>query len=304
MRSQARPHEIPPETYRDPTWDPMRSQVRSTDIPGGISVYVSGETTWDPRWDLGRSQARPREIPGGISVNMSQARPREIPGGISVVSGETAQECFIFSWVRVAQERQTDRPLRARVLNYGRFAQEVQTDGALRARVLIMGASRKHGRKNQFLMEERTSAALRARVLNMGCFAQECFKFMGALRARKSNGWGASRKSAHFEWSKKSLIEGGTDIRAAACVIPPSMSDFSDHFCAKRPIISIRSCAKRVIPMFDILARSAPWGYSFMNPFPWMKLDFDFQKTKSTESVLQIYTNQLSDSIQKIKVKF
>jgi len=75
----------------------------------------------------------------------------------------------------------------------------------------------------------------------MARFTQESFQMMGALRARTSNGWGASRKSVNYgrlaqKWTKKSLIEGGCGRRPRMCV-PPSMNDFSNHFLRQAPII-------------------------------------------------------------------
>jgi len=62
----------------------------------------------------------------------------------------------------------------------------------------------------------------------MGRFAQEMVKLWGASRKNGFNKVGASRKNGR----KKSLIEGGTGM-APRMPVPPSMSDFSDHSCAK-----------------------------------------------------------------------
>jgi len=96
-----------------------------------------------------------------------------------------------------------------------------------------------------------------------GRFAQKC-QTNWALRARTVYHGGASRKKR----SKKSLNEGGMDI-------PPSLSDFSDHSCAKHPQCN-HSCAKRPInkPLLreapntlTVLARKAPHGAIFGKGF-------------------------------------
>jgi len=153
-------------------------------------------------------------------------------------------------------------------VNYGRFAQTWSKKSIFEEGKDIRGASRKSVKYG----------ALRARMLSIhGRFAQECF--YGGARARNSNGWGASRQSVNYgrfeqTWSKKSIFEGGTDIRGASrrsvrlwgasrrhpkaprMYIPPSMSDFFDHFLAKRPIIE--TFLREALHLFDDLAQSAP----------------------------------------------
>jgi len=69
------------------------------------------------------------------------------------------------------------------------------------------------------------------------------------LRARAVSLWGTSRKNGYImgrfeqKWSEKSPIEGrGTGIQGSAGAprmpVPPSMSDFSDQFCTKRPSLN------------------------------------------------------------------
>jgi len=113
-----------------------------------------------------------------------------------------------------------------------------------------------------YTQECSNHGALRARMfLNHGAgFAQEC-QMDGALRAR-----GLILVNGRKNHSLKE--ERTSTARAPRMSIPPSMSDFFDHFGAKLPKLK-RSCAKRPYGLkflreaphlFDILARSATGG--------------------------------------------
>jgi len=88
-----------------------------------------------------------------------------------------------------------------------------------------------------------------------------------ALRARTSNSWGASRKNVKQlgRFAQEIVVEKINHWRtrrlAPRMSVLPSMIDYFDHSCAKRPMIWKHSCAKRPM-VWAFLCDALQWVLS------------------------------------------